>query len=372
MKIYFHSNGALVDSPYFSYSWRFPPVGIIYVGNRGYVSDVILDMKKQRFFKMMVGLGKTLLNMVGKSAVNISNIPDGIGEIDLIHSLNTIPNTTKPYVIELESFHSLFIGGAMDTCSINKITELLSKSNCKKIIFWTKNAYDNFHILMLNDTLKEKSIILYPAVPLNVQNKFHKKPTIGFIARDFFSKGGDLVLPVMKDFVKSNRAKAVVVSDLDLIKDKSPESYKLYSPYIDFKQLMPRDKLYKTIFPNIDILFYPGYSDSYGFIFPEASSFGIPIITIDGVARRELVHSGKGGYVIFNKLSKYGFPFILGEKEKDQIRFDLNFAVTNLVCDGNLRKSMSDYNYNLAKRGIFSIKKRNTAMLNVYKDAIKD
>ena len=247
MKVFFHSNGALLDSPYFNYTWKYSPKGVIYVSNKQGISDVLIDMNLQRRFKALVGIGKILLNFIGKSVVNVSNVPEGIGKVDLIHSLNTIPMTDKPHIVEIEAYHSLFVGGSMDKHSIDRIHQLLLKENCKKVLFWTQNAYDNFNALMPDDKVKSKSQILYPAVPLNIQNNVHKIPTIGFIARDFFSKGGELVLPVMKDFVKSKRAKAIIVTDVDLIKEKSPETYRLYSPYIDFKKLMPRDELYKKV-----------------------------------------------------------------------------------------------------------------------------
>lgn len=372
MRIYFHSNGALLDSPYFNYTWKYSPNGVIYVSNKMGVSDVLINMNVQRRFKAIVGIAKLLLNFIGRSVVNASNLPDGIGKVDLIHSFNTIPMTNLSHIVEMETYHSLFVGGSMDETAVKRVTQLLLKPNCKKILFWTKNAYDNFHALVKNKKLEEKSIILYPGVPLHKQNKFHKKPTIGFIARDFFSKGGELVLPAMKDFVKAKRANALIVTDVDLIKEKNKSLYRSYSHYIDFKKLMPRDELYKHVFPKIDILFYPGFSDSFGFIFPEAASFGIPIVTIDGVARKELVHSRKGGYVISKRLHKNGFPIGIDEKEREQILFELNFALTDIVANGKLRKTMSDYNYKLAKNGIFSIKKRNAELLRIYKEALKD
>jgi glycosyltransferase involved in cell wall biosynthesis len=371
MKVFFHSNGALLDSPYFNYTWKYSPKGVIYISNKHGVGDILIDMNLQRRLKAFIGIGKILLNLIGKSVVKVSDIPEEIGKVDLIHSLNTIPMTKLPHIVEIESYHSLFVGGSMDKHSIDRIHQLLLKENCKKVLFWTQNAYDNFNALMPDDKLKSKSQILYPAVPLNKQNKFHKKPTIGFIARDFFSKGGELVLPVMKDFVKAKRANAIIVTDVDLIREKNEETYRLYSHHINFQKLMPRDELYKKVFPKIDILFYPGFSDSYGFIFPEAASFGIPVITMNGVARTELVHINESGYVVSKKLQKNGFPIGIDEQEKENIMFNFHMVLTNLVSNKKLRKKMSDYNYNLAKNGIFSIKKRNTKLLKIYKEAIQ-
>ena len=135
MKVFFHSNGALLDSPYFNYTWRYSPKGVIYVSNKTGISDVLIDMKLQRRFKMLVGIGKLLLNFVGMSVVNVSNVPESIGKVDLIHSFNTIPMTKMPHIVEIEAYHSLFVGGAMDKCSVDRVRQLLLKKNCKKILF---------------------------------------------------------------------------------------------------------------------------------------------------------------------------------------------------------------------------------------------
>jgi glycosyltransferase involved in cell wall biosynthesis len=135
---------------------------------------------------------------------------------------------------------------------------------------------------------------------------------------------------------------------------------------------MPRDKLHKDIFLKIDIMFYPGYSDTFGYMFPEAMSHGIPIITLDGCSRRELVHNDKGGYVVWGKLSKYGFLVASPtDKEIPDVQTAISMVLTNLLSDEKIRKSMGDYNYNLVKNGQFSLSKRNKALQSIYSEAMK-
>jgi glycosyltransferase involved in cell wall biosynthesis len=53
--------------------------------------------------------------------------------------------------------------------------------------------------------------------------------------------------------------------------------------------LMPQDKLFKEVFPKSDIFVYPGFSDTFGFALTEAISFGVPVVTVDGYSRREII-----------------------------------------------------------------------------------
>jgi len=369
MKIQFHSHGGLNESPHFMYSMKFPPKGVTYYfpANMG---DVILNMKNIKFIKTFFGLAKTFLSISGKSAANISTPEKVPGYVKLIHSFNTIPDTDKPFIIELEVFHSVFIGNPGDENTINLIKKLLSRPNCKKILFWTQNAYDNFNKLMDDKKILAKSMVLYPGVPLYTKNKTHRIPTIGFIARDFINKGGEFILPIMEQFVSAGKAKAIVVTNTELVGEELLNKYK---NTITFLPLMERNKLHKDIFPKIDILFYPGFSDSFGYAMPEAMSHGIPIVTFDGCARREIVHHCKGGYVAWGKLSKWGFLETkpVTDSEKEHASFATMIALTNLTSNKKLWAEMSEYNYNLVKSGQFSLAERNKKLKKVYKEALK-
>ena len=61
-------------------------------------------------------------------------------------------------------------------------------------------------------------------------------------------------------------------------------------------KLGDRMKMYE----KTDIFVYPGYTDTFGFSILEAMSFGIPIVTLDGFARKEIVEDGKTGFLVNN------------------------------------------------------------------------
>lgn len=363
MNVLLHSRHIINDSPYFFYLLNWAPKGTTYVYHEK-DSDVILDSKLRQSKKIFSGAIRSFLSYMNTSYINVSEIPDIKQSYNLIHSLNTVPNTTKPFVLEIEAFHSLIIGNIEYKPTLELLQLTLEKNNCKKIIFWTENGYNNFFKLIPSKIIKSKSIILPPGVPLCPQNKPHKIKTIGFIARDFYSKGGKAILNPMKEMVIAQKAKAIIITDLEALNKLDPAVINDYSKYIEFKQLMPREKLHADIFPKIDILFYPGYSDTFGFIFPEAMSHGIPILTVNGCARKEMVNHGNGGYVVDTKLNKWGFVEKVPENDMDMI-----MCLTHMINDNHKWKEMSNFNWNEVDNGKFSLFNRNIQLEKIYKKA---
>jgi len=364
IKVFFAANGFLKDSPHFKYSFKYPPKGVKYTNADN--SDVITKVNNMPLVALCKTLMKTALIINGVSKVKLFSINDK--NADLIHSFNMVPETTQPYIIEMESFHSLIFGNPGYSPALDALEKRLCRKNCKKILFWTQNAYNNFFDLIPNSALKKKSIMLYPAVPIKTKNKFNNKPRLGFIARDFDNKGGLLAVQIMDAFYKAGLVKKGIVvskmssSDYDNIVKK-------YDKSIKFMPLVDRDYLEKHVFPKINLMIYPGYSDTFGYIFPESFSYGIPVITIDGCARKELVHDNKGGIVISTELSPFGY--LDKRPSYESLEFGLITAITNIIKNKKIWESMSDYNYNLVKSGQFSLSYRNNILKHIYQEAIK-
>ncbi len=110
---------------------------------------------------------------------------------------------------------------------------------------------------------------------------------------------------------------------------------------------------------------YPGYSDSFGFGFLEAMSFGLPIITVDGLNRKEIVDDGKTGFII----SRPNKP------NENNINIDIiNELVSKteyLIKNKKLRKKMSNEGIKTIKSGKFSISERNRKLKRIYEKALK-
>jgi len=373
MKVLFHTIYKTGDSPYFHYTFNNPPEGIEYVqANKD--RDVSIAASNLRKFKIIKNFVRSIASAFGL-ATPVFSYPHK-GNYDLIHSFNTIPITNSSYILELESFHSLFFGTVYDKMCQNAIKNELEKENCKKILFWTDRAKTEFNKLIKSDKIAEKSIVLYPAVNIHRKIKFHKKPTIGFIARNYSDKGGKIAFKLIKNYVESNKANGIIVCDFSTVDNYEEINEYLKSPIenkIKFMPLLSRKELNQKIFPNIDILIYPGFSDSYGFIFPEAASFGIPVLTFNGFARKELVHDEKSGYVINSTISSIGLASPPTLEEIDFYIISASMILTNMISNYKLRKEMIDYSHNLVKSntGMYSLYNRNIILKRIYEMSLQ-
>ena len=113
---------------------------------------------------------------------------------------------------------------------------------------------------------------------------------------------------------------------------------------------------------------YPGYTDSFGFAYLESMSFGIPIVTVDGWSRKEIISEGKTGFVI-ERPKKMAWDKI--EKEEREIVQEIINKTSLLIENKKLRETMSKNCIKEIKEGKFSIKKRNKELKKIYGEALK-
>jgi glycosyltransferase involved in cell wall biosynthesis len=132
--------------------------------------------------------------------------------------------------------------------------------------------------------------------------------------------------------------------------------------------LLPYEKIIKEIYPSSDIVIYPGYSDSFGFAFIESLAFGLPVVTVDGFARKDIIENGKTGYVIEKPKE---FVFKHNRVIEKEIIEKLVEKASKLIENKNLRKKMSKECIKTVRTGKFSIKERNNRLRRIYEEAIK-
>lgn len=115
--------------------------------------------------------------------------------------------------------------------------------------------------------------------------------TLGFVAKDFRTKGGHLVLRAF-EILHSKHPELrllVVGSPRGNLPQGIPESA------VEWLPTVPREELLHSVLPRIDILVYPTLRDTsvpYGPM--EALAMGIPIVVSDYGAMPELVAEGAG------------------------------------------------------------------------------
>ena len=348
------------DSPYYKYLINYPPKSIDYINVKKEKFDIITSAKQ---FKYMNFIKNRIRK--GLSIIKIPNITYTKNrETDLIHCAHCLSLNKFPWIVDTENYWNFAASGkiAYSNKGKNIIKKFLSKEYCKKILPWTEECKNLIIKYAQNKEIKNKVEVVYPAVPLPKAKKIkHEGINLLFIGRYFYPKGGLVTLEVFNYLTKKyNNVKAIFVSETP------KEILKRYSKNkkIKFYSLMSQNNLFNSIYPKSDIFVYPGYSDSFGFAMLEAMSFGLPVVTVDGFAKKEIVEDGRTGLIV--------------EKPHDINYKDLNHDIINKLIENcskiientKLRKRMSKNCINIIKGGKFSIKERNKKLERIYKEAL--
>jgi len=361
IKIYLQYPWEYSNCSYYEYLKKSPPKSVSYIDKN--ISNVKTDKKDVRKIFSFKNKARTFLRKI-KIGIPIIKNP-GNAEADLIFSAHSLIRCNKPWVMELE-YNNQFIFGPVNR--VNKLIakKFLSSRNCKKILTWSKWAKGEF--LKEYPELKNKTEVLYPAIEIPKFKKIPKKEIILlFVSRLFYFKGGLHAVEIMDRLTKKyENVKGFVVSDTPI------EIMQRYSTNknIKFLGLVNKDKLMKDIFPNADIFLYPSYTDTFGFAILEAMSFGLPVVSVEGQSREELIADGKTGFII-KEPKKWCVKNLENIKDlKDTIK-EIERKTELLIKDKKLREKMGKAGRKEVAYGKFSIKNRNEKLRDVYEEALK-
>lgn len=363
IKVYLQYPWKFPDSPYYKYLLQEHTKEIEYL-NATKQKGVITN---KRFFWFSNFLKRNIrksVNLFYPSMLNAHRSPKG--EYDLIHCAHCLSkNKDKPWVADVEGIISIYVSTKETNKGIKKLNKIISMKNCKKIMPWTKQTKEEIEKWI--PQYKDKLELVYPAVPLQINKKkvYKKELNLIFVGRYFYLKGGLHALEAINRLTKKYKnVYAKFVSEIpEEIKRKYSKNKK-----IKIYNLMSQKDLFKKVFSMGDILVYPGYSDSFGFVYLESMSFGIPIISVNGYARKEIIDEGKNGFLI--DLPK-NFTWEGSKKHNEKIVSELVKKTSKLIEDGVLRKKMSKECIKLIKSGKFSIKERNKILKKIYEEALK-
>ncbi len=355
IKVYLQYPWAYPDSTYYKSLTELKPNNIEYVNSKSQFKTIedIKTVKKSNKIK------KFIRDTARKAKLPLVNAhKTQKGEYDLIHCAHCLSkNKNTPWVADIESEWQLWISGESNFLSRAIAKRLIKRKNCKKILCWTLETKKKVSKVFNDPIVDSKLDLLRFAYPTHKPVKQSaKKVTLLFIGRYFFDKGGDVALEVIDRITKANpNVNAIFIAETPkeyLNKYKSNKKIK-------FMNLMPHADLFKKIYPKTSLFVYPGFSDSFGFMYIEAMSFGIPVITADGFARSEIVEEGKTGYIVPRYENK--------EKIIDEMTAKTNYLVKNQ----KLRTKMGKKAHEEVKNGKWSLKERNLKLSKIYKEAIE-
>lgn len=346
------------DSPYYKYLIQNPPKNIEYLNVEKQKGVITKSKKLSTSHKLKINI-RRLIDWSRLPLIN-AHFTRSEEDYDLIHCAHCLSKNKEPWVADFEGTWQFYLGN--ENPSANKrIRKILLRDNCKKILAWTEQVKEE--ILKRFPEINDKIEVIYPAIPISkVKKKKHNKINLLFVGRYFYRKGGLHALEAIDRLTKKyENVRGIIVSEVPKeIKEK-------YSNLkIKFYNLMSQEELFK-ICAISDIFIYPGYTDSLGFSILESMSFGIPVISVKGFARKELIEDGRTGFVIDlgREIKKRE-----GDEHKEDIVRKLVKKTGQLIRDKRLRDKMSKNCIELIKNGKFSIKERNKKLEEIYKNAI--
>jgi len=339
MKVHLQYPWKFSDSPYYKYLTTNPPEGIEYLNAHQGKGVMTSSMK----FSLMLKLKSILRGILRVIKIPYITLTKK-GDYDLIHCCHCLSMNKSPWIVDVEHYWNFASSGEISYSDIGKkrIKRFLKKPNCKKILAWSYDCKDTIIENMDDPEIAEKISVVYPAIPLPKINKIKKdKITLLFVARYFDLKGGREALKVFNSLC-DDKVEGIIISNV-------PNEIKKRFPKIKFYNLMPQDELFKFM-EQADIFVYPGYSDTFGFALLEAMSFGLPIVTVKGFAKSEIVEDC--GFVVENNIG------------------DMINATEILIKQKLLRNTMGNCGRFQVASGKFSIKHRNEQLKKIYEESL--
>ena len=201
----------------------------------------------------------------------------------------------------LETFHSYpeWRVSAMELIEkcLCKIFNIIETSVCyqkaKKIILFSE-ILKNEYLKKGADPDKISVIpIGLPSYPINYKIKDPALIKIGFIAKDFYAKGGWYLLQAYKKlYPEKKNLRLIIVGCEQLFNKTELEPYQI--EWLDF---VPRERLLKDYFSQFDIFAYPTVADGLPLVVLEALSMSIPVLTSNILALPEMIGYGEAGEI---------------------------------------------------------------------------
>lgn len=335
-------------------------------------------LRELPLFPLLVAIGQKLF-------FSNNDFKEGI---DMYFYVGLLPGNkiSKPFVVDFEHVHSLFNYSVVDRNTKKRVWQYLTSKYCIAILPWSEAALDTLKRLYGRKykCIENKIELLYPALPLYKgkykpeynEVKNNKCLKFLFVGNDYKRKGLIELLKAFEMVIKKYKdVELYVVSGL---KENESNKYKCSQIHF-FKTRYSQEDVIKKFFLTCNIFVMPTHADTFGMVFLEALSCGLPVITTDQFAAKEIIEEGKNG--LFVKSSKLFLDEMLipdkkhtgeGYNEIDnQLVADLFKKMKYLIDNVDVFNRMKNNTVkHFESRGRFSLETRNRLLENIYKKVV--
>lgn len=345
-----------------------PPDGIKFVNKEEYLTDYESINYKER---TLLAKLKSLLGHVP-----IPTYKHTEHNADLIYASQLLPLTDTPWICDLEHPSALtrFHQEALENPIAKRLIRraILSKQ-CRAVTTWTERAKES--LLHIFPEFASKAHVVRPSItPLEVMED-HDPNHLLFVGLIFERKGGREALEAFRIIRKENpKAHLTMITKL-------PDEYRSLANQegVTIIDKVDRKTLYKDYFAKAGIFFLPTLQDTYGLVFLEAMSCGLPVVTLDDFSTPELIENKKTGIVVKGyetkwfdehgrKVCKNIHEVIEKHSDAERKRVVQNLAskVLELMRNSRKAKMMGDAARKRVREGDLSIIERDKLLENYF------
>ena len=317
-----------------------------------------------------------LISKIGYPKITSPNVPANVCGI---HSAQYLLNTKQNYVVDFEDISAL----TWYDCNVLKkrlsqkllIKKFLSKE-CKKIIPWTNAAkYSLINSIELNEEIVDKIETVYPCFISkkisNIDKIKHEKFKFLFVGKGFYHKGGLELVEAYSELQKKYDLELTIISNVSeevINKSKNLKG-------INFLSKVPQNVL-EDEYKSADAFVMTTHYDTFGFVYLEAMSYGLPCIGTKQFAVPEIITNEVTGLLIENFCSRFDSTFKPVRNTEDlTLKFqnpplstieELKEKMEFMICNPEKAKNMGIMGKKEVEHGKFSVKSRNKKLKEIY------
>jgi glycosyltransferase involved in cell wall biosynthesis len=307
-------------------------------------------------------------------------------DCDVVHSMQALLFTQAPWVVDIE--HATpFVGTAFVRARLpltkGVVRRLLSRDNCHAILPWCETAAEGFLKGMGHtERIAARTRLIWPAVPLPAAAARRDGRPVRrmlFVARppayNFALKGGRELLAAFLQ-LKSRYPDLT----LTIVSAGKADFAPAAAPGVEWYDAVDRDRL-MTLYRDADVYVMPTFSDTFGMVFLEAMSHGLPVVALDRPYTRDIVGDGVTGLLappaatslswctrdgLFTMSSEAFIERIVSARPDQAVIGGVVSRLATLIDDPKLARRLGEAGRQEVATGRFSLARRNAALREVY------
>jgi glycosyltransferase involved in cell wall biosynthesis len=303
---------------------------------------------------------------------------------DLVHSGQSLLDTNLPYVVDFE--HATAFCGYNQYALrrpgfVRALERILLNGNLKRLLPWSDAARHSLINVLGNDAIARKVETFYPVMaPARPVPRTSSSFNFLFIGNSFYAKGGYESLLAFEMLAHKYDCHFTAIGNIP------PEVYERFAANdkITLSQRVPYERVVE-FYSNSDVFVFPTHYDTYGFVIPEALSFGLPVISVDSFSTPELVQHGKTGILLKTYFSSFADDYGYAAdtmQELERMRFEfcrnppewyvesLAESMAKFMDDSRFKAECSRNAIREATEGKFSPMKSRERLKRIYEEAL--